>query len=149
MPNYAYFWYVIAHFGFFFFFIYPDIMKRGRNFVYVYESVCVHAHAQIKRSTASKFDAEILKRIFEKTLKWLFFNLSRFFRIIFKNTFLDFSINYFFISRFFASLRSTQYLQPRNYYKASKEGFWEDFKEMFSKLVLDQNLEYLFELQVK
>ena len=32
----------------------------------VYKSVCVYAHAQIKIPTVSKFDTEILLRVYEK-----------------------------------------------------------------------------------
>ena len=107
-------WHIIAHFGKIIF-MRPYIMKRRRNFVCpsVNQSN-VHAHVQTKRLTASKFGIEILERIFEKTSKRFFKNLSNFFKMIKKYIFLDFKENYSFISQFFSSLRGTRGLQSPN-----------------------------------
>ena len=50
--------------------------------VFVCKSVCVHAHAQTKKPTTSKFGTEILEMVFEKTSKQFFFNQFRFFTMI-------------------------------------------------------------------
>ena len=52
----------MAHFGKFFFHASIYYTAETKFCVFVCKSVCVHARAQTKRPTASKFDTEILER---------------------------------------------------------------------------------------
>ena len=113
--NYSYLWRVIAHFAKIFFYAPIIYYEAETKFcVFVCKSICVHTHVQTKRSIASKCWTETLEKVFEKTSKRFFKNRSRFFKMSFKNIFFDFSANYSFISRFFASLRGTRGLRLLN-----------------------------------
>ena len=74
--NYTYLWHVIANFGKIFFHAPIHYKAETKFFESVYKSVCVHAHAQTKRPTASKFGTELLERVFEKTSKLFFFKID-------------------------------------------------------------------------
>ena len=90
--NYCYLWHVIAHFGKSSF-MRPYIIKWRRSFgrPSVNQSVYT-AHDQTKRPTASKFSQRYW-RGFSRPRSDFFKNRSRFFRMILKNIFWDFSAN--------------------------------------------------------
>ena len=93
---------------------------------------------QKKRSTVSKFGTKILQRVFEKTLMLFFFIRSRFFKIYFQ-IFLSCIIVQDILS-FHDSLHLYVVLQAYNskvWHEDTKEGFWEDFEAIFSKIVLN------------
>ena len=110
----SYLWHSITHFGTIFF-MRPYYKAETKFCASICKSVFVHTRSQTKRPTASKFGTEILERIFEKDLKTdCFKNWSRFFRMIFKYIFLDFSENNSFISWFYTFLRDTRGLKLLN-----------------------------------
>ena len=118
-------------------------VNKRKFCVCVCKSVCVHAHAQTKRSP--KFGTEILERVFEKTSSKRFFkNRSRFFKMIFKNIFLEFFLdnfswtNYFFyftILLFFARYSRSTY--PKFSIDVIKRNFKKTLMQFFSKIILD------------
>ena len=116
------------------------------------KSFCVHAYAQTKWPTASKFGTEILKTFLRRPLSDFLTNRSRFFRMVLKYIFLDFRAKYSFISRFFASLCGSRGLQLLNliqkYYRRilkRQRNFTKNRSRLFTEA--HQNLEYLFGLQ--
>ena len=113
--NYSYLWH-ICHRTFWQDLFHATIYYKVKTkfCVSVCKSACVHVHTQTRRPTGSKLGREILERVFEKTSKRFFLNWSRFFRMILKNIFLNFSTNYSFISRFFAFLHGTWGLKLLN-----------------------------------
>ena len=80
--NYSELWHVITHFDQIIFHgpIYYEVERKFC--LSICKLVCVLANVQTKRPTASKFDTEILERVFEKASKRFFLNRSKFFRMI-------------------------------------------------------------------
>ena len=96
-------------------------------------SVCVHAHAHMKRSIASKFDTDIRVSFWED-FESIFLKIDQeFLKHFLKIFFSDFVQAIFLFQDFFASMRGTQYLQStESWYRDTKERFWEDLEAIFS-----------------
>ena len=136
--NYSYLWHVIAHFGKNIFML-PYIIERRRNFVcpsanqFVYTLTLKQRRLQIW-NLVQRFWRRFPRRSRSDFLK----NQCRFFRMIWGDIFFYFNANHSFISWFFAPLRSAWGLQLSNLVqRCTKEGFWEDLKVIFSKIVPD------------
>ena len=115
------------------FFMLPFIIKRRRSFVCPSVNQFVYK-LTLKEAYSFQIWYMCWRGFLRKSRSDFFFNLSRSFRMISKNIFLDFRTNYFFLFYgFFASLRNTKTTAPKFSIAILKRDFEKTLKWFFQK----------------